>query len=187
MEIEFMARSRGATLKQKAFCHEYIVNYNATKAAISAGYSEKTAYSIGSELLKKPEIKDYIDELIRQKLVVADLTKEKILEELMAIAFIDPKKIFDNEGNPKPISQIDKKSRKSIAAIKSIKTKTGDRILEYKLHDKGAAIDKLMRHTALYEPTKIDANVSLDNELIVNIIQAVKPETKDNADTPDSD
>lgn len=50
----------GLTLKQKIFCDEYLIELNATKAAIKAGYSEKTAYSIGSENLSKPEVSAYL-------------------------------------------------------------------------------------------------------------------------------
>lgn len=50
------------TKKQKRFCDEYLIDCNATQAAIRAGYSEKTAYSIGVENLKKLEIKSYIEQ-----------------------------------------------------------------------------------------------------------------------------
>jgi phage terminase small subunit len=43
------------TDKQKRFCEEYVIDWNATRSAIAAGYSENTSYSIGSENLKKPE------------------------------------------------------------------------------------------------------------------------------------
>ena len=52
----------GLTIKQKKFADEYIISGNATEARIKAGYSKKTAYSMGSENLKKPELKSYIDE-----------------------------------------------------------------------------------------------------------------------------
>ena len=51
------------TEKQKLFCEEYLIDLNATQAALRAGYSEKTAYSIGNENLKKPEIQEYIQKL----------------------------------------------------------------------------------------------------------------------------
>lgn len=54
------------TKKQKRFCDEYLIDCNATQAAIRAGYSEKTAYSIGQENLNKPEIKAYIDEQLNK-------------------------------------------------------------------------------------------------------------------------
>ncbi len=51
------------TDRQERFCREYIIDYNATEAAIRAGYSKKTAYSIGSENLKKPELLARVREL----------------------------------------------------------------------------------------------------------------------------
>lgn len=54
------------TLKQKRFCDEYIITGNATRSAINAGYSEKTAKVIGDENLTKPYLRDYIDERIQQ-------------------------------------------------------------------------------------------------------------------------
>ena len=54
------------TEKQKRFCDEYLIDLNATQAAIRAGYSKKTAYSIGIENLKKPVIQNYIDERLNQ-------------------------------------------------------------------------------------------------------------------------
>ena len=53
----------GVTPRQEKFCVEYLINLNATQAAIRAGYSEKTAYSIGQRLLKNVEIKSRIKEL----------------------------------------------------------------------------------------------------------------------------
>lgn len=65
------------TEKQKRFCDEYLIDLNATQAAIRAGYSEKTAYSVGNENLRKPELKTYIDEqLVRiQSEKIADATE----------------------------------------------------------------------------------------------------------------
>lgn len=54
------------TAKQKRFCEEYLISGNATDAAIKAGYSEKTARSVGSENLTKPDIKNYIDEKLKE-------------------------------------------------------------------------------------------------------------------------
>lgn len=54
------------TPKQKKFCDEYIKSGNAKDAAIKAGYSSKTAYSIGNENLKKPELKSYIEKQMKQ-------------------------------------------------------------------------------------------------------------------------
>ena len=64
------------TQRQRIFCEEYIKTNNATKAAKAAGYSEKTAYSIGNENLKKPEISAYIrsrqDEINAEQIASTD-------------------------------------------------------------------------------------------------------------------
>lgn len=54
------------TTKQKRFCEEYLVSGNATDAAIKAGYSKKTANRIGSENLTKLDVKNYIDEKLKE-------------------------------------------------------------------------------------------------------------------------
>lgn len=60
------------TNKQRIFIDEYLKSLNATKAAIRAGYSEKTAYSIGQENLKKPDIKSEIDARMQASHMSAD-------------------------------------------------------------------------------------------------------------------
>lgn len=54
------------TKKQKRFCDEYLIDCNATQAAIRAGYSKKTAKQIGQENLTKPDLKNYIDEQLKK-------------------------------------------------------------------------------------------------------------------------
>ena len=58
----FMLGGMPMTAKQKRFCNEYLIDCNATQAAIRAGYSAKTAYSVGQRMLKNVEVKKYIDE-----------------------------------------------------------------------------------------------------------------------------
>lgn len=75
------------TPKQDLFCQEYLKDFNATKAAIRAGYSEKSAYSTAHEILKKPEIKEKIEAYSRQLFSQIGVNTERILGELVAIAF----------------------------------------------------------------------------------------------------
>lgn len=73
------------TARQKRFCDEYLVDLNATQAAIRAGYSKKTAYSIGVENLKKPEIKKYIEQRMaeKEKELIAD--QDEVLKYLTSV------------------------------------------------------------------------------------------------------
>ena len=73
------------TDKQKRFCDEYLVDFNATQAAIRAGYSNKTAYSIGDENLRKPELKKYIDERIAEKQSQLIATQDEVLRYLTSV------------------------------------------------------------------------------------------------------
>jgi len=73
------------TEKQKRFCEEYLIDLNATQAAIRAGYSPKSAYSIGGENLNKPELKAYIDERLQQLSNERTATAAEVMEYLTAV------------------------------------------------------------------------------------------------------
>lgn len=73
------------TAKQKRFCDEYLIDLNATQAAIRAGYSEKSAYSIGEENLKKPEIKKYIEERMAEKEKKLIASQDEVLKYLTSV------------------------------------------------------------------------------------------------------
>ena len=73
------------TDKQKRFCDEYLVDYNATQAAVRAGYSAKTAYSIGTENLKKPELKNYIDQRIEELRSERTADAAEVMEYLTSV------------------------------------------------------------------------------------------------------
>lgn len=71
--------------KQKRFCDEYLIDYNATQAAIRAGYSEKTAYSQGQRLLKKVEIKTYIEEKLAEISSQKTAEAQEVMEYLTSV------------------------------------------------------------------------------------------------------
>ena len=71
------------TLKQEAFVSEYLVDLNATQAAIRAGYSEKTAYSIGQENLKKPEVAEAVIAAQAKRSERTEITQDYVLTSIM--------------------------------------------------------------------------------------------------------
>ena len=73
------------TVKQQKFCVEYIKSGNATEAALKAGYRRRTAYSIGNENLKKPELKKYINEKIKELESAKLATAQETLEYLTSV------------------------------------------------------------------------------------------------------
>lgn len=75
------------TARKRAFCEQYAVIRNGTKAAIAAGYSAKTAAAQAWNLLQEPECKAFIAYLEKEKLAEADIKTTDILLELKKIAF----------------------------------------------------------------------------------------------------
>ena len=73
------------TDRQKRFCEYYVIDLNITKAAIQAGYSEKTAYSSGQRLLKNVEIQNYIQELMNKRSEKVQITAENVLQSILNV------------------------------------------------------------------------------------------------------
>tara|TARA_R110002167_G_C12684414_1_gene651762 strand:- start:2213 stop:2620 length:408 start_codon:yes stop_codon:yes gene_type:complete len=78
------------TPKQKRFCEEYVVDSNATQAAIRAGYSRKNAKVIGSRLLTKVDISSEINQNTKEIANKLKFKAEEVIAHLVAIAKIDP-------------------------------------------------------------------------------------------------
>jgi phage terminase small subunit len=106
--------------KQERFVEEYLGNAkgNATQAAIYAGYSAKTAQEQGSRLLTNEVVQVAINErqnVLREK---ASITQERIVEEYARIAFLDPRKFFDNDGKLIDIAHLDEDTARALGGLK---------------------------------------------------------------------
>ena len=73
------------TAKQRLFCDEYLIDMNATQAAIRAGYSKKTAHAIGLENLEKPLIKEYIQKRLEEKESRLIAKQDEVLQYLTSV------------------------------------------------------------------------------------------------------
>lgn len=73
------------TAKQKRFCDEYLIDLNATQAAIRAGYSKQTARQIGTENLSKPSIRKHIDERMAEKEAALIADQDEVLKYLTSV------------------------------------------------------------------------------------------------------
>ena len=100
--------ARDLTIKQRRFIDEYLIDYNASRAALAAGYNKKTAMHMGYENLKKPQIKREIDKEIAKRSEKSEITAEKIVAELALIAFSDIKYILKGKKGKKGIPIHDK-------------------------------------------------------------------------------
>ena len=79
----------GLNNKQRRFAEEFCIDYNMTAAAKRAGYSKKTSYSMGSELLKKPEVAAYISRQQAKLSAKTEISATRVLQEIAKLAFAD--------------------------------------------------------------------------------------------------
>lgn len=140
--------------KQKRFCEEYVVDLNATQAAIRAGYSKKTAYSIGDRLLKDVEVKKCIRKLQKKLSEATQITAEKVILELWRIGSSNIQDMIVEDNAIKDLSKIDRAKAAAISSIKVTErhTETGSQTTtEFKLYDKPAALNMLGKHLGIFE------------------------------------
>ena len=178
------------TAKQSRFIDEYLLDLNASDAAIRAGYSPKTAAATGWENLRKPDIQIAVRErrqdIAQRNAVGAD----RVIEELCAIAFTKLSDIapWDDRG-PRLIPS-DELENQVAAAVSSLKVKRRREVngkgedavvweveeREIKMHDKLGALDKLAKHLGLYpkDPTVYNDSRTLSlNGLNVEELKAL--------------
>jgi phage terminase small subunit len=145
------------TEHQKIFCYEYIKDWNATNAALRAGYAETSAHSQACRMLKKDKVKKFIDDLIRSTIGnEIESTKLRVLRELKAIAFADITKDvnlvkYTREDGTEymKVEFNETKDSDNKKAIQSIRA-TSSGGIEVKYHDKSKALEMLGRSVALF-------------------------------------
>lgn len=148
------------TPRRRRFVDEYLIDLNATQAAIRAGYSEQTAYAIGHELLKKPEIASEIDRRRSELALSTNITNERVLKELAVIAFSDVGEVLDFSGDSprlKAPADITESARRSIASVKVKRYMEGHgedakevEVTEFRFWSKDAALDKIGKHLGMF-------------------------------------
>lgn len=151
--------------KQQHFVEEYLIDLNATQAAIRAGYSPKTATAIASENLSKPSISAAIACAMAERSKRTGITQDRILEELAKVAFIKLTDIVDDTGKIKAGATDEDR-----ACIESIKYKRTDTDTGYseerevKASSKLKAIELLMRHTGMLDSRISKEQLKLNRE-----------------------
>lgn len=107
----------GMTSKEVSLCQEYVVDKNGCQAAIRAGYSENSARQIASENLAKPNIKNYVDYLLRKLSERTMVSAERVVKEYARIAFMNMGDVLDDNGK---MENLNKWSRDDLAAVSEI-------------------------------------------------------------------
>ena len=138
------------TPKQQRFVEEYLIDLNATQAAIRAGYSEKTAKEIGSENLTKPNIAKAIQEAQNKRTEQTQIDAAYVLKRLVEIDQMDVLDIMDDDGNVKPLRDWPKIWRQYISNIETISMDDGEGWLKkIKWPDKVKNLELLGKHVSV--------------------------------------
>jgi len=145
------------TPKQKRFVAEYLIDLNATAAARRAGYSAKTADRIGPELLGKTCVSEAIQQAIQEREKRTEITQDMVLRETAKLAFFDIRKMFDKNGKPLDISELDADTAAALVGldVQDIADPDGDYVgyvKKYKMADKVKALELLGKHFGTWEP-----------------------------------
>ena len=148
----------GNTPKQNRFIAEYLVDLNATQAAIRAGYSPKTANEQGARLLANASIAQSVAEKTQNRMARLEISADRVLQELAKLAFYDPASLLESDGSMKQIKDIDDHSRMAVAGLEvtELFEGTGDQKHAYglckkiKLADKGQNLERLGRYFKLF-------------------------------------
>ena len=148
------------------FAKEYLVDRNSTRAAIAAGYSEKSAHSQGCRLLKHAKIRAFIDDATKDMIESLDISAKSVIEEVANSAFFDIRNIFDG-SSLKNITDLDDKTARAITSVKCrIEKLDGENfaeVIEVKTNCKLKSLDMLAKHLGLYESdnSQKDSNITI--------------------------
>ncbi len=153
--------ARKLTDKQKKFVEEYLIDLNATQAAIRAGYSPKTANEQGARLLANVSIQEAISKAMAERSRRTGINQDRIVQELARIAFVKITDVVDPDGEINTNASDD-----DLACIESYKVEDSDSVngssskREVKLASKIKALELLGKHVGMWND-KIQVDVSI--------------------------
>ena len=150
------------TEKQQLFVDEYLIDLNATQAAIRAGYSVKTAKDIGCQNLAKLNIQQAISEKMAERSKRTGVNQDRIVLELAKIAFVNAADVIDSDdATIKEGATSDDTAAIQSVKVKVIPTKEGEGVeREIRLNDKLKALELLGKHLGMWND-KLDVNLNV--------------------------
>lgn len=158
------------TSKQKTFCDEYLIDLNATQAAIRAGYSPKSAKEQGSRLLTNANVRTHIDKSLAERSKRTGVNADRVIQELAKLAFVNAPDVVDTQN----ATVRSDASKDDTAAIASVKVKitqgeTSDTVeREIRLTDKIKALELLGKHLGMFTD-----NVNITGDVGVEILNDI--------------
>lgn len=162
------------TAKQKLFCEEYLIDLNATQAAIRAGYSPASAKEQGSRLLTNANLRARIDKALAERSRRTGVNADRIVRELAKVAFLNATDVVDtNTAKVLPNASEDDKSAIASVKVKISSGESSDSVeREIKFADKLKALELLGKHLGMFTD-----NVNITGDLGVEILNDIPKDT----------
>lgn len=144
------------TAKQQVFVAEYLIDLNATQAAIRAGYAQKRAYAMGHENLKKPEIASAIQDAMKARESRTEITQDRVLQEYAKLAFLDPRRFYDDTGNLIAVNLLPADVAAALVGVEVLESRDPEGgpanvTKKIKFVDKKGALDSVARHLGMFK------------------------------------
>jgi phage terminase small subunit len=181
------ATPHGLNPRQRAFVVEYLADKNATQAAIRAGYSAATARQIGSRLLTDVVIRAEVDRLENEALAKVQaetgITLERTLRTIAAVAYHDPRKFYGEDGELKPIRDLDDDTALALAGFEVQEDFAGSgaervqigRTKKVKISERKGYLDMLMKHLGGYKADNEQGGEAAAKALQGLVVRFVEP------------
>jgi len=161
------------TPKQAKFVEEYLLDLNATQAAIRAGYKPSQARFIGCENLTKPNIAEAIQVQMEARSKRTEISQDRVLQEYAKLAFLDPRKFYNEQGQLIPIHELPEEVAAAIAGMDVVTERNGQdadgnpefaTVRKIKIADKKGALDSVARHLGMFND-KLNLSGSLEQRV----------------------
>lgn len=152
------------TAKQQRFCDEYLIDLNATQAAIRAGYSPKTAEQTASRLLTIVKVSDEIAREMAERSKRTGINQDRVVQELAKLAFVNIADVVDLDS----ATVKETATGEDLACIQSVKIKPSEfgTEREIKLYDKKASLELLGKHLGMFKD-KLEVEADMDLNITV--------------------
>lgn len=144
--------------RQASFVQEYLVDLNATRAAVRAGYSIESARFIGAENLTKPNIVEAIAEAMHRRSERTEITQDKVLRELAAIGFSSPRDVMswsDDGVRVKDSAELTDAEAAIVSEVSDVNLGDGARGIKIKLNSKLDALKAIGQHLGMFKQTTV--------------------------------
>lgn len=139
--------------KRQRFVEEYLIDLNATQAAIRAGYAPKGAKQQGDRLLTYVDVDAAVKKVLAERSKANQISQERILEELRRMAFVDSTRISwieDGEVHFAETKDLSEDDRRAIAEISETISQNGKKTISVKVHSKQKALELLGKHLGMF-------------------------------------